>query len=531
MQRSSNELTDIQRELSERSLADFIRIGWPNIDPADYISNWHIDAIAEHLEAVSRGHIRNLIINIPPRHMKSLATSVAWPAWTWIQDEDKAPLMGPNVGFLNISYAQSLSVRDSVKCRRLIQSNWYQENWGDRFALTDDQNTKIRFENDHQGYRIASSTDGTATGEGGDVCLIDDSLSASDANSKTEREKVNHWYDDTMSTRLNNPKTGAYVLVAQRLHELDLIGHLLAKGDSWTHLCLPARYEKEHPHVYAGDPRRVEGELLWPARMGEREVAKLEASLGSYGTAGQLQQRPAPSGGGIFKTEWWKYYKPAQLPAVKRIIHSWDTGFKTGQTNDYSCRTIWAECENGYYLLDVWKQKVEFPDLRRIVGSYHPDAKPTVIIVEDKASGQSLIQELLRDNTKGHPIVAIKVETDKISRAYACTPVIEGGRVYLPEDAPWLADYVSSLASFPNAAHDDDVDSTTQALAYLTREQFSNAGFYELVRKENAENAAKTSKDLNPDLYVAPPPDDYVDSKYSPGSVEYARDLAASKGN
>lgn len=463
-------IDEIQRELAQRSLADFIRIGWRYIDPADYLTNWHIDAVCDHLEAVSRGDCRLLIINIPPRHMKSLAVSVAWPAWTWIQDDDAAPLMGPKVRFLASSYAQSLSVRDSVKCRRLIDSPWYQRNWGHRFVLTDDQNTKIRFENDHHGYRIATSVEGTTTGEGGDVVLVDDPLNAGGAHSKTARDAVISWWDDVMSTRLNDQKTGAYVVIMQRLHEEDLVGHILSKSQDWTHLCLPARYEPNHPHCWIGDPRKTEGELLWPERLGEKEVAALETSLGAYGTAGQLQQRPAPAGGGIFKDEWWRYCPIEALPQAKRIVQSWDTAFKKGKENDFSACTTWAVCENGYYLLDLWKEKVEFPELKQMVKSKGAQTwagmRPSAILVEDKASGQSLIQELQRDTVL--PILPIPVDTDKIARAYAVTPLIQSGRVFLIEGAPWLADFKTSLSGFPNAAHDDDVDSTTQALRYLS---------------------------------------------------------------
>lgn len=465
-------LSDVQRELARRSLADFIRIGWRYIDPADYITNWHIDAICEHLQAVSKGQIRRLIINVPPRHMKSISVSVAWPAWTWIQDNDAAPLMGPKVRYLASSYAHSLSIRDSVKCRRLIESPWYQGNWGDHFSLTDDQNTKIRFENDHHGYRIATSVEGTTTGEGGDVVLVDDAMSAGDANSVTKQDAVISWWDDVMSTRLNDQKTGAFAVIAQRLHKRDLIGHILERAASdWTHLCLPARYERDHPHVWVCDPRKEDGELLWPERNGEPELQALEAALGSFGTAGQLQQRPAPLGGGIFKTAWWKYFTPEALPQVKRIVQSWDTAFKTKTTNDYSVCTTWAECANGYYLVDVWKQKVEFPELKRMVASKAAQTwggmRPNAILVEDKASGQSLIQELQRDTML--PIIPVQVETDKVARAFAVTPLIESGRVFLPDGADWVADFVASLAAFPNAVHDDDVDSTTQGLGYLSR--------------------------------------------------------------
>ncbi len=209
-------LEQVRAELAERSLADFIRLGWRYIDPSDFLTNWHIDAICEHLEAVTRGEIRRLLINVPPRHMKSIGVSVAWPAWTWLQKPGGYKLAGPHVRWLYASYAQTLSIRDSVKCRRLIESHWYQSNWGDRVCLTSDQNTKIRFDNDKQGYRLATSVDGALTGEGGDVVVVDDPHNVSEGDSPNVRNSTLAWWDEAMSTRLNDPKTGAYVVIMQR---------------------------------------------------------------------------------------------------------------------------------------------------------------------------------------------------------------------------------------------------------------------------------------------------------------------------
>lgn len=471
MERQRREIIRVQQradEIRDRCLRfhGFLREAWPYIDPAEFVDNWHIGAVAEHLEDVAFGRTRRLIVNEPPRHMKSIEVSVAWPAWIWSLISTSA-LTGPGVAFLAMSYAHSLSVRDNVKCRRLIESPWYQALWGDRFQLTSDQNTKIRYDNDRGGYRIASSIDGMGTGEGGNIITVDDPLSAKDANSDAARKAVNDWWDGTMSTRLNDPKTGAFVIVMQRLHEDDLVGHILANDTGWTQLCLPARYEPEHPHAWARDPRKERGELLWPDRVGEPELAALERSLGSYGTAGQLQQRPSPAGGGIFRTIWWRYFNSAALPKPTRIIQSWDTAFKAKSTNDYSVCTTWAECADGYYLIDLWKDRVEFPDLKRMVVALAAKHNPNGILVEDKASGQSLVQELRRDTRL--PIIPVPVDIDKIARAYAITPLIESGRVFLPEGAAWLSDYIGSLGSFPAGAHDDDVDSTTQALNYLSR--------------------------------------------------------------
>lgn len=483
-----------------KTLAGFVRAAWKYIDPAEFVDNWHIDAICEHLEAVTFGRCRRLIINIPPRHMKSLLVSVAWPAWVWTL-ERSSPLSGPGVGFLSLSYAHSLSERDNVKCRTLIESRWFQTLWGNRVTLSAVQNTKRRFETTAGGFKIASSVDGTATGEGGDVVSIDDAMSAKEANSEAARKTVVDWWDGTMSTRLNNPKTGAYVVTMQRLHAADLVGHILAQSGAgeWTHLCLPGRYEPKHPHVWPGDPRTIEGELLWSERIGEKEMLALEASLGPYGTAGQLQQRPSPAGGGIFKSDWWQYFRSEALPPIKQIIQSWDTAFKTKTANDFSVCTTWGEgVDRNLYLLDVWKGKVEFPELKRMVVSKAAqrwaDRGPAAVLVEDKASGQSLIQELRRDTHL--PIIAVPVDVDKITRAFAVTPLIEGKRVYLPDGAPWVADYVASLAAFPNGPYDDDVDSTTQGLAYFQRGSGAQA-WVDYVAEKTAAAAQPTQGTQN----------------------------------
>ena len=248
-----------------RSLKEFTKNSWSTIEAGrEFHDNWHIDALSEHLQAVVEGDIKRLIINVPPRHMKSISVAVALPAWTWTIQPDKR--------FLFASYAGSLSIRDSVKCRRLIDSQWYKNHFGGGFSLTSDQNQKQRFENDKTGYRIATSVDGALTGEGGDIIVIDDPHNVREAESSVVREGVLEWWDQAMQTRLNDPKTGAFIIIMQRVHEKDLTGHILANDMGWDHLCLPARYEPNHPTPSQSslgfvDPRTTEGELLWPNRI------------------------------------------------------------------------------------------------------------------------------------------------------------------------------------------------------------------------------------------------------------------------
>src|SRR5215813_600811 len=303
---------EIDRELARRSLKEFVCLAWSVVEPSTpFVPGWHIDAIIEHLEAVTRAQIRNLLINVPPRHMKSLLVSVFWPAWEWIRFPERR--------WLYSSYAASLSTRDSVKCRRLIESPWYQERWRGRFALTSDQNTKGRFDNNRSGYRLSTSVGGAATGEGGDRIVCDDPHNVQEAESGAIRKATLDWWDVTMSTRVNDPKTSAKVVVMQRCHQQDLSGHLIEQG-GWDHLCLPAEYEGPRAATSIGfiDPRQQHGELLWAERFGPAELESLKRSLGSYAAAGQLQQRPSPAEGGLFKRHWFRFWQPpgANLPPV-----------------------------------------------------------------------------------------------------------------------------------------------------------------------------------------------------------------------
>jgi len=462
-------LDDLQKFRCQTSLSYFIRHFWNTVDPSDYIHNWHIDAICEHLQAVSESKIRRLIINVPPRHQKSLSTCVFWPAWDWINR--------PARQWLYFSYAHALSIRDSIKCRRLIESDKYQKFFGDGFQLMGDQNTKIKFENDKNGCRICSSIGGVATGEGGDAIVIDDPHNIKDIESEIKRESVLLWWDSVLGTRLNHPKTGAIVIIMQRTHKRDLVGHVLENETGWEHLMLPERYESNHPfisHTSLGFvDKRNEGELLWPDRFGASEIAEINKRLGSYGVAGQKQQRPSPRGGGMIKLAWFKSSRYKALPVkFNRIIQSWDTAQKVKEINDYSVCTTWGELADGrIFLIDVFRKKLEYPELKRAVQMLFDKYKPAATLIEDKGSGTTLIQDLK------YKVKAIAIEPkgnkayrlDSVLRADAETPTLESGAVWLPESATWLLEFESELEAFPNAAHDDQIDSMTQYLNWKNR--------------------------------------------------------------
>lgn len=475
----------VERAHSPRvSLRDFIGAAWHVVEPsAAFLSNWHIDAISDHLEAVTRGEIRDLIINMPPRFGKSTIVSAMWPVWVWT--------FKPAFRWLTASYALPISIRDALKSRRLIQSTWYQERYSDVFKLTGDQNQKSRYENDATGYRLATSVGAGATGEGGDGLLIDDPHNVKQAESDVQRQSTLDWVDQTWSTRRNDPKRSSRVVVMQRLHEQDTTGHLLAQG-GWEHLCLPQEYE---PSTYVtgigwSDPRTDDGALLWPERFGDTEVAAAKRELGSYGYAGQHQQAPAPRGGGMFKRAWWKRY--GALPKLTRVEQFVDSAFKEGVANDYSvCATWGTDGLGNYYVIDVWREKLEYPKLMRALHDQHNKHLPRgvrALVIEDKASGQSALQTLRQplptlegvnlpklpalpfpdpDNEAQKELAALS----KIARAEQVTPIVEAGQVWLPRGAEWVEDFILEHEKFPAGAHDDRVDTTSMALIRLAGPQ------------------------------------------------------------
>jgi predicted phage terminase large subunit-like protein len=473
------DLAAIQAEICRLEFHYYVQKVWPLVEPeTKFVDNWHIGLICETLQAVTRGEIQNLIINIPPRHMKSLLVSVFWPTWTWTHS--------PQVRWLTGSYAEPLAVRDALKSRRIIQSDWYQRRFGDVFQMTGDQNMKSRYENNRTGYRLAFGLGGLITGEGGDVIVVDDPLKAQEADSDAMRERVNEVYDSTVSTRGNDPRNVKRVIIMQRLHENDLTGHLLEKAreegaNQYEHVCLPTEYE---PHRYVSmhglaDPRSVVGQLLWPERFGQKENQAAKVDLGPRGYAGQHDQRPAPAGGNIYQVSWWRgqnRYRPGNV-IVGRWL-SWDTALKDKEQSDTSALTVW-ELTDDYYLQlrhASW-QRLQFPQLASAIMDearrWMYDGKLRGIIIEDKASGISALQTL--DESAPREIAELLVafqpgQVSKEGRSRQASLWCERGCVRLPEpgeSAPWLLDFEDQLYKFPTARIKDTVDSMAQAILYL----------------------------------------------------------------
>jgi predicted phage terminase large subunit-like protein len=418
-----------------------------------------------------------------------MLASVCLPAFQWLRQ--------PHSRFIYASYSQNISNRDSVKCRRLIQSPWYQGLWGDRFQLAGDQNAKSRFDNDRNGFRFASSVGGSVTGEGGDFIVVDDPLNAKDVSATSEAAltEVIEWWTDVMPTRVNDPHRHAKIIIMQRLHQRDMVGHLLdTEGGDWVHLCLPAEHERRvmipNPLGFV-DPRQQEGEELWQGRYPKAVLAGLEKNLGPHNYAAQFQQRPVPRGGGLFKSDWlMRYSKNSVYNGT--IVQSWDTANTKKSSNAPSVCTTWCKTERGYFLQDVYRERLEFPELMRAILRQAVKFKPSAILVEDKASGQQILQQFrgMRDsewqillNEIGLstrpllPLIPVQPQGDKRSRAEAVTAQFASGQVFLPETADWLAVYETELLTFPASAFADQVDSTTQAISYMYQTGLGDSQF------------------------------------------------------
>jgi len=448
-----------------------------------FVDNWHIGLISEYLTALTKLQIQNLIINIPPRHMKSLQSVVMWPTWVWIQD--------PSSRWLTGSYALTLATRDALKSRRVIQSDWYQSLFGHIYTLTGDQNTKSRYENDKTGLRVAFGMDTQITGEGGDYIVVDDSLKAQDKDSDTEREKVNETWDTAVSTRANDAKKVRRLIIGQRLHDDDLPGHVIDKmkedgAHQYEVLCLPARYEANRFFSGIGlkDPRTQPGELLWPQHIDEKELKAMEINLGND-ASGQLQQRPAPAGGAIFLTKWWEGTTNRYDPTDQRFVNStvarwlfWDTALKDNEQNDTTALIVFELLPDYRILLrHAWWERLQFPQLSKAIEAealrWMFDEKLRDTVIEDKGSGISAVQTLEQGAS---PAVARGIKpfnpgiTSKPGRMRQASLWCSRGCVLLPTpdpSVPWLYDFEDMLYKLPTAKIDDPGDSFSMGILYL----------------------------------------------------------------
>src|SRR6185437_710385 len=447
--------------LLRQDLASFVARVFTHLDPhTPYLPNWHIDLIADRLTQVYEGRLRRLIINVPPRSLKSICASMAFPAWVL----GKAPA----TRMVCASYGQDLSTKLARDCVAVMSAPWYQQLFSTRLAAT--RSPATDFETTARGGRMATSVGGVLTGRGGDILIIDDPVKPDEALSEVQRKTANDWFDSTLYSRLNDKRTGAIVVIMQRLHLDDLVGHVLEK-EPWEVVTAPAIAPQEEEGAYetafgARPKRRAVGEPLHPEREPLEVLHTLHNTLGEYVFSAQYQQSPVPMGGALIKTDWFtRYTEPPE--SFDRIVQSWDTANKQSELADYSVCTTWGEKGKHCYLLHVLRKRLEYPELKRMIAVQATQWKARVVLIEDKASGTQLIQEL-RDEP--YSVRAIKPEGDKVMRAVAQTALIENGFVHVPVSAPWLDDYLQELGSFPFAKYDDQVDSTAQALKWMQDE-------------------------------------------------------------
>lgn len=519
-----------ETEQAEASLIDFVEAAWPSIDPAPYQPCWAIDALCDHLQAVTDGHISRFLANYPPRCSKTNVASICYQAWTWARRKISY-LSGSQVRFLTGSYNDDLVLLNAMRHRRLVLSNWYQQRWGRQFGITQDQNTKTQFDTTTGGSRLSTSARGSLLGLGGDVIVVDDPHNTKQAESEAERLSALNWWKELSSTRLNDPKQSAIIVIMQRLHEEDISGTIL-RGDTpgdWVHLCIPMEYEwRRHCVTVIGwqDPRgldedgeplieidpegnrvaragvsereldALDGTLMWPERFGPSEVANIKAGLGPYMASGRLQQMPVPDRGGIFDRTWWQLYESpdGKFPRLDYVVASLDGAFTEKEENDPSGFTVWGtymvEGKRRIILLHAWRKYLKFsaarvdPKPRESPEAYRRRTmsdwgliewvndtcdrfKADKLLIEAKASGISAAQELQnRYGDKAWGIQLMPVKGDKIARALAVQPTFAQGLVYAPA-RDWAEIVIDEMAVFPKGKFFDLTDSTTQAMKYL----------------------------------------------------------------
>lgn len=444
-------------------LSSFIARSFRSVNPGTpYQPNWHIDLIAEHLNACTQGEIPRLIINMPPRALKSLSISVAWPAWLLGQN--------PAIRIMAASYAMPLSLKFSQDCRLLLSEPWYHDIFPNTRILRG-SDEKAKFITTRRGYRLATSVGTSIIGEGGNVLIVDDPLNPQQAMSPSQRQRTSEWFEQAFLPRLDDKQRGCVVVVMQRLHADDLTGHLLSQGNHWHHLCLPAIAERRTVLEFRDlTIIREAGSLLHSEREDQTILDRAQQELGSHAFAAQYLQSPISQEASMIHAEWLRSYDRLPEAEPRRIVQSWDTAIKAGSAHDASACATWLEFEDGLYLTDMSVLRAEYPELKRAILKLAEQYQPHAILIEDKASGQSLLQDLRRETHL--PLIGITPRGDKLTRLASVSAMIEAGQVYLPRYAAWRAAFEQELFSFPHGAHDDQVDAFTQYLNWQRAQSF-----------------------------------------------------------
>lgn len=515
-----NEMLDqIGKLQSEKRLIDFMKTGWHALEPGcPFVAGWSVEAICEHLQAVTDGQIRRLLINVPPGFTKSMATSVFYPAYEW------GPRNMPHNRYILAAHEQNLAIRDNVRSRDLMLSEWYQRHWGNRVALKGDVNSKIYYENMETGWRMASSVNSGLTGYRGDRLILDDPHSIKKADSDVDREKVLRWFSETLPTRLNKAAESAIIVIMQRVHERDVSGLILAEELGYEHLMLPMEYEPDRASYtsvkpsyvvapskvlvtwdvetkswrplteeqveegltldddevearYKVDIREDDGDLLWPERFPDHTVEELKKTLrswgGTYAEAGQLQQRPAPRGGGMFAKDAWEYVDHA--PQGGRTCRGWDLAGTAKKKNSRAAFTVGLQMrlvDSKIYIMDVDRRQLS------------PSGVEKMIKTNANLDGHGVMQDFPQDPGQagkaqkaaiakllhGFTFTFSTESGDKEARAEPLAAQQEVGNVYLVK-GDWTNAFVNEGALFPNGQFKDQIDAASRAYFCLLRKR------------------------------------------------------------
>lgn len=486
----------IRAEKARRNMHRFaVDVAWPVVEAGTkFKDNWHLHAIFEHLQAVLDNKIKNLVINMPPRFMKSLSIAVTFPTFAWLDR--------PEMRFIYASYAKNLSVRDAVKSRRVIESPFYQDNYGDLYQMTTDQNVKERYENDRTGHRIATSVGGMGTGEGGDVIVVDDPHNILEAESDATRQETLNWWSETMSTRLNDPDTGHKIIVMQRVHEQDLSGDVLDKG-GYEHLMIPMRFEEKRAFstsIGFKDPRTEDGELAWPSRFSEKAVQELENALGPYAVAGQFQQTPTPRGGALFAPE--KIHIVDVLPADLVYVRGWDFAATEEKTGTNPAWTVGAKVGkrgsgvgSSFYIAHVTRGRFGPLDVEKALKqTAELDGKGVRISMPQDPGQAGKVQKAAYVSLlAGYTVVATPESGSKVQRAEPVASQVDAGNVYMLR-ADWNQVVIDEMRKFPAGKFKDTVDAISRAMGELFEAPTGVANLLEYMQRRMEQVEAENKR-------------------------------------
>jgi predicted phage terminase large subunit-like protein len=465
-------LTSLERqavlEIQRNSLPEFIRRSFSIVGgTAQYKHNWHIDYMCEVLNACEKRQLTRVIINMPPRHLKSHCVTVAWPPW----------LLGRNPGetIMCASYSKELALDLSVKSRHVITSDWYNALFPGTI-LADDQNTKTKFKTTEGGHRYAVSVGGTATGDGGNFIIIDDPVSAKDANSKIIRDTANEWFGQTAHNRLNDKINGVIIVIMQRLHQNDMTGFLLEQP-GWEHIKLPVQFEEKKTYIMGNFSKTVEeNEILHPEHMGQVEIDREKHVARNYNFSGQFMQNPAPTGGGEFRQQWLQFYKGKLQPTTMNIYIMVDPANSKRKTSDYSAFVVLGlGSDDNIYLLDMVRDKLNLRERQEELFRLHQKYKPKAVLYEKY--GMMVDADAMRESMNylnyRFNIVEVAGAMNKEDRVRRLIPYFIDGRIWFPENmyrTNWegktidlIEEFIhQELLPFPVGLHDDCVDAMSR---------------------------------------------------------------------